>query len=93
LLVVVRREVNSYTAGFDDPQRAIRRLCTEYDEEFSRAIKERGMAGPRPDLEDHDAGTGSRRVAKHLSEIAIQCDECSAFGRAHFEQCLVRRAS
>jgi hypothetical protein len=51
------------------------------------------MAGPRSDLEDHDAGAGSRRVAKHLAEIAIQCDERSAFGRAHFEQCLVRRAS
>jgi hypothetical protein len=31
----------------------------------------------------------ARPVAKHLAEIAIQCDERSAFGRAHFEQSLV----
>jgi hypothetical protein len=51
------------------------------------------MCGPRPDLEYHYAGTDSRRKAQHLAKIAIQRDEGSAFTRAHFKQCLVRRPS
>jgi hypothetical protein len=107
LPVVVRREVNSYTAGLDDPQRAFRRPRTEHGEELSYAIEEGGMCGPRPDLEHHYAGAAGGRISKHLpnpralnrrsvasdARGAIHCDQRSAFGRAHFKQCLVRRAS
>ena len=51
------------------------------------------MGGPRPDLEYHDAGAANRRETHHLAKVAIQCDERSAFARAHFEQSLVRRPS
>jgi hypothetical protein len=74
LRVVVRREVNSYTAGFDDPQCAFRRPRTEHGEEFSHAIEEGCMRDPRTDLEHHYAGAGSGRVAKHLAKITIQRD-------------------
>jgi hypothetical protein len=36
------------------------------------------------------AGAAGGWVAKHLPKIAIQRDERSVFGRAHFELCLVR---
>src|SRR6266403_2966233 len=85
--------MDSKTSGFDDPQCAIRRPRAENNEEFSYAIEEGCMGRPRPDLEYHDAGAGSGRVAKHLAEIAVQRNEGSLFSRAHFEQSLVRRAS
>jgi hypothetical protein len=66
LPIVVRREVNSYTAGLDDPQRAFRRPRTEHGEELSYAIEEGGMCGPRPDLEHHYAGAAGGRISKHL---------------------------
>ena len=107
LPVVVRREVNSYTAGLDDPQRAFRRPRTEHGEELSYAIEEGGMCGPRPDLEHHYAGAAGARISKYLpnpralnrrsvasdARGAIHCDQRSAFGRADFKQCLIRRAS
>ena len=85
--------MDSKTSRFDDSQCAIRRPRAENNEEFSYAIEEGCMGRPRPDLEYHDAGAGSERVAKHLAEIAVQRDERSPFSRAHFEQFLVRRAS
>src|SRR6266404_9068569 len=63
----------------------------EYANEFSYAIEEGRMGGPRPDLKYHNAGAGGWRVAKHLAKIAIQCDERSAFALADLEQPLVRR--
>ena len=74
LRVVVLREVNSYTAGLDNPQCAVRRPRPKYGEEFSHAIEEGCMCGPRADLEHHYAGAGSGRVAKHLAKITIQRD-------------------
>ena len=47
------------------------------------------MCSPRPDLQYHYAGSGSRRITKNLAEIAIQCNERSTFPRAYLEQCLV----
>jgi hypothetical protein len=65
------------------------------------------MCGPRPDLDHHYAGAAGGWKSKHLpnpralnrrsvasdARGAIHCDQRSAFGRAHFKQCLVRRAS
>ncbi len=51
------------------------------------------MCSPRSDLEYHDAGARSWWVAKHLTEIAIQCNERSAFAPADFKQCLIRRSA
>jgi hypothetical protein len=78
-------------AGFDDPQCAFRRPCIEYAEEFSYAIEEGGMGGPRTDFEHQYAGAGRWRITKHLAKIAIQCYKRSVFAPAHFTECLVGR--
>jgi hypothetical protein len=44
------------------------------------------MRSPRSDLEYDDAGARGWRIAKHLTEIAVQCDERSAFAPAHFKR-------
>ncbi len=51
------------------------------------------MCSPRSDLEYHDAGARRWRVAKHLTEITIQCNERPAFAPADFKQYLVRRSA
>jgi hypothetical protein len=64
-------QFGEYTAGLDNPQCAVRRPRPKYGEEFSHAIEEGCMRGPRTDLEHHYAGAGSGRVAKHLAKITI----------------------
>ena len=50
------------------------------------------MCCPPSDLDYHDAGARGWRVAKHLTEITIQCNKRPAFTPADFKQYLVRRS-
>ena len=84
--------MHTHPAGFDNPEFALDRTSRCKSQKFAQAALKKGDCGRPTKLKYDDAGTAPRRKSRHLTEISIQCDQCSAFGYARPQHDIVRGA-
>src|SRR3972149_8161456 len=92
-LPIVVRQMNPPAAGLDDPKLAGNWPARREREEAAQAGLQARQRSRPAEVEHDNAGTPLGRKARDLAEVAIQCDQGSAFRNASLEDDSVRCAA
>ena len=82
--------MHTHTARLDDPKLAFDRTCAREGQKLPQAALEKSCRRRRAEFENHDSGSSLRRETRHLTEIAIERDQCAPLGRANFKSLISR---